>query len=108
MGFIKDREAKLKPYLSVMSKTDIMARRTGRTFAEALGYVSEAMKKPYKKVRIYDHTPGAIARNNCFNTVSDIIHDLNLEGFTLNKKTLTVIYKPHTDAFRILYGQEGY
>ncbi len=100
-------EATLKEMRKQMLRNNPMAsmdaeflkRRTGRTTGEVLFILWNAMREPGTTFRVKNHPTGgkfATMEMNiiAFGMMRDIIRELGLEFFTLDRYELTVTYNP--------------
>ena len=71
---------------------EIKLRRSGRTTANALLLISEALSNPGEQIKLFDHSSNErhVLLNVTFPTIYSIIKKLELEGFTFNKTKLTI------------------
>lgn len=63
-------------------------RRSGKSTARALSYVSEAIKKPGEWIDVSDHFPGRQADLHLFSMISDIVQQLGLIDFEFNSSRM--------------------
>ena len=65
-------------------------RCTGRTTAIALKTIAEAIRRYGHEIPVIDHIDKPRCHEYLFNTIRSLISQLNLKGFTLNHRTMTI------------------
>ncbi len=66
----------------------VAERRTGRSTALALYYISRAIENPGTEIVVRDHHDSYAADVCLRNRVREMIHKLNLQGFTCSQTSI--------------------
>lgn len=63
-------------------------RGTGRSTAQALGYIAEAVRNPFRKIVVVDHRGTAVANRELLHIIRRMVSSLRLEHFVFTNETI--------------------